>query len=75
MSRKRNDGHSGKARDYGGNSTQGLSRHRGSGKNQINRVQREILAKERDRENDERSAARRRRTEWFDSVADLLRKQ
>jgi hypothetical protein len=75
MSRKRNDGHSGKARDYGGNSTQGMSRHRGSGKNQINRVQRDLIAKERDRENDARTSERRRRTEWHDSVADLLSKK
>jgi hypothetical protein len=71
MSRKRNSPRRGgkKAKDTPPCS---LRRHRKFGKSQINRVQRAVLAREHNEKEDERRAVRRRRTEMFGSVRELL---
>ena len=71
MSRKQN------APRRGGKKTKGtpscsLRRHRKFGKSQINWMQRVVLTREHNEEEDERRIGRHRRTEMFGSVRELL---
>lgn len=52
-----------------------LRRHRKFGKSQINRVQRAILARERNEEETDRRRKRCRRTAMFGSVRELLERR
>lgn len=72
MSRKRNSPRRGGKKTKNTPSCS-LRRHRKFGKSQINRVQRAILARERNEEESDRRRKRRRQTEMFESVQKLLK--